>query len=181
METITCKNCSEQKPPLLFYQRKSGIYKKVCKRCEANISKARYYSNQLYRINKHRKAKERLQANGYKNMYRKYISKKRLEAKDKYGISPSMYAKYGLGLWLDVMKRYNGACDICKTVEGLTFHHINHLGRGYQERTGNKPDNRLENIQLLCRRCHGSVDGKRAKGIKKPSYEVKKLQKQTSL
>ena len=40
----------------------------------------------------------------------------------------------------------------------LTINHINGIGRNAPE-----PDNRLENLETLCLRCHGAKDGGRWK------------------
>lgn len=98
----------------------------------------------------------------YKSGGYKYVKARREKAKVKYGISAGMFSRYGLKLWLQVMDKYNKKCSMCGSYKDLTFHHINGLGRHYQERTKNKMDNRLENIQLLCRKCHGSIDGKKS-------------------
>ncbi len=66
------------------------------------------------------------------------------------------------GLWEDVMKRDEFKCVRCGMTNeihkqlfntNLTIDHINGKGRH-----ADKPDNRMENLQVLCLRCHGQKD-----------------------
>lgn len=71
-------------------------------------------------------------------------------------------ARFG-GLRVTVLERDNYQCVECGMTQAkhlalwnksLTIDHINNLGR-----TTKKPDNRLDNLQTLCLRCHGKKDG----------------------
>jgi hypothetical protein len=61
-------------------------------------------------------------------------------------------------------KHFDKKCSICKCEENLEIHHIN----------GNRYDNRIENLQPVCRKCHQSLDGrsKRGNGNKFISHDV---------
>lgn len=48
-----------------------------------------------------------------------------------------------------VLKRDNYLCVTCGTDTGLIVHHEDRQGRGWDE-----PDNDLDNLMTLCRRCH---------------------------
>lgn len=67
------------------------------------------------------------------------------------------------GLREEVLKRDKYQCVMCGMTNAehkekwncnLTINHINHKGRH-----STQPDNRLENLETLCLRCHGHKDG----------------------
>lgn len=69
------------------------------------------------------------------------------------------------GLREQVYKRDQNSCVSCamsqedhiaKWGKRLTINHINGVGRNHKV-----PDNRLENLETLCLRCHGKKDGAR--------------------
>ena len=62
--------------------------------------------------------------------------------------------------------RYNSDVDLRKEIP-LELHHIN----------GIHSDNRLENLQILCRNCHGITDNYCGKNIKKRALPLKILPK----
>lgn len=74
------------------------------------------------------------------------------------------------GLREQVLKRDGYQCIICGTTQeahlkefgrSLTINHKNGLGRHALE-GGVNPDNRLSNLETLCLRCHGHIDGLRS-------------------
>lgn len=69
------------------------------------------------------------------------------------------------GLRFIVFKRDGFRCVECGMTneqhvamwgKSLTINHINGIGRNHKV-----PDNRLENLETLCLRCHGKKDGPR--------------------
>jgi len=53
-----------------------------------------------------------------------------------------------------IVRARDGACVRCGTTERLSVHH----------RNGDHTDNRMENLETLCLRCHGETDGGKAAG-----------------
>ncbi len=90
--------------------------------------------------------------------YEKYMKK--------YGIGYSTIRRFGLKLALFVYDRASRKCEICGNENNLTIHHKNNKGINL-EHTGHKElvDNSLDNLIVLCRKCHGSIHGKQGKGI----------------
>lgn len=76
-------------------------------------------------------------------------------------------ARFG-GLRLEVFNRDKNQCVDCgmnqkehvkRWGKSLTINHINGVGRNSVI-----PDNRIENLETLCLKCHGIKDSKRTKG-----------------
>ena len=70
-------------------------------------------------------------------------------------IHPQVLARFGRDPEI-IFKRDNWKCIICKTNKDLTIDHIDGNGRHSK-----KPNNNIDNLRTLCRKCHGSIDGKR--------------------
>jgi len=77
--------------------------------------------------------------------------------KEKWGVSPITVYRNGI----EAVKKLKkiGHCEKCGSEKDLTIHHINGKGRDYFN-VGLDPDNNIENIQILCRDCHGGVHGR---------------------
>lgn len=84
----------------------------------------------------------------------------------KYGLGYATIKRFGLKLALFVYDRANRKCEICGNENNLTIHHKNNKGINL-EHAGHKElvDNSLDNLIVLCRKCHGSIHGKQGKGI----------------
>lgn len=76
----------------------------------------------------------------------------------KYGISANQISRYGFKLCLEVYEKYNRKCSECGSEDYLAIHHIDGKGRNYEEK-GIEPNNSLDNLQLVCRSCHGRLHG----------------------
>jgi predicted restriction endonuclease len=61
-----------------------------------------------------------------------------------------------------IYEKYNKKCAECGQDWDLTIHHIDRQGRNFQEK-GLKPNNNIDNLILLCRRCHGRIHGKESR------------------
>jgi hypothetical protein len=73
----------------------------------------------------------------------------------------------------ELCRKYNSACKECGSKTDLTIHHID--GRGWarkSKKAGLIPNNELSNLVILCRRCHGSLEGKY--GAENRIYSLKK-------
>jgi hypothetical protein len=73
-------------------------------------------------------------------------------------ISKSCIIRHGLNALL-VYQKYNGKCAYCEQDWDLTIHHLDNKGRNYLEK-GLKPNNNIDNLIVLCRKCHGRIHGK---------------------
>jgi len=71
----------------------------------------------------------------------------------KYGISAHQIRKYGFKLALEVYEKYNRKCNVCESEEVLCIHHLDFTGNT------ESPNNSLDNLQLLCQKCHGRLHG----------------------
>lgn len=75
-------------------------------------------------------------------------------------ISKKSILRHGLNALL-VYQKYNGKCVYCKQDWDLTIHHIDNKGRNNIE-MGLKPNNNINNLIVLCRKCHGKIHGKQS-------------------
>lgn len=78
--------------------------------------------------------------------------------KEKYGIGRRTITLYGLKLALEVYDRAKRKCENCGSEYDLTIHHIDHRGRNFINK-GLTPNNTSNNLQVLCRSCHGRIHG----------------------
>jgi hypothetical protein len=77
-------------------------------------------------------------------------------------------------MWAHRIKsRAHWRCEHCGTETRLQAHHKNGHGVAWAKRTGNEPDDRLENGECLCIPCHKKAD--RALAIERATVEMKKV------
>lgn len=57
----------------------------------------------------------------------------------------------------EVLARFGRKCAVCGTTKHLQIHHTDHKGHNVPKRDRN---NSLDNLQLLCRSCHGRLHGR---------------------
>lgn len=138
-----CTKCGVDKEIVHFYKRTANCYHAECKECLKNRSDS---------WNK-------------KNGKKRWQTRKKLFQKieEKHGFGMGTVTRYGIELSEKVYEMYNGKCDICGSEKKLTFHHIDGKGIHLYEK-GEKMNNELGNIKLLCRSCHGRIhsrDGKK--------------------
>lgn len=111
--------------------------------------------------------KEYKERNSEKHRKQYLKDKERIKKKTKVWANRNRFG----GLRESVILRDKEQCVECGMIrkehfkkwhKDLTIDHINRLGRGvdFKER-----DNRMENLQTLCMRCHGKKDGKINLGI----------------
>ena len=134
-----CRKCLRIKDAELFApdkRNKSGL-QSWCRSCYLIMYKLRYKAIALRR---------------QKNIVR--------EIKERYGFGIRTVRCLGLQLALYVYEKAGWKCKICSTREDLTVNHIDGNGRHNEER-GLPVNNDPNNLEILCRKCHGSVDGKR--------------------
>lgn len=138
-----CTKCGETKPREMFSRSKQTTFGRSswCKKCQVIINRK------------------------YKKYYRDYQNKYQ-DKRKRYGISVRAIQYLGLEKALAVFEKYNKKCDICGSSYDLTIHHIDGNGRHKWER-GLPENNDIDNLQILCRRCHGSIHGKQGGRPKK--------------
>jgi hypothetical protein len=78
---------------------------------------------------------------------------------NKYGLTVTSIQKYGFEKALKVFEKYNHKCSVCGSSDYLAIHHIDGKGSHYKEKCL-EPNDSLDNLQLICRRCHGSMHAK---------------------
>lgn len=83
-------------------------------------------------------------------------------------IHPQVLARFGRDPKI-IFERDNWQCLICGSKENLTIDHIDGNGRHSK-----KPNNDINNLRTLCRKCHGRIDGKRGGGGKGNIENLKK-------
>ena len=136
-----CTKCGVNKPMKDFSRSKqmSCGRSSWCKKCQVIINRKyiKKYSKRNYT-----KTKNKLK-----------------EIKDTYGLGAGTIARYGFKLALEVYETAERKCDICGEENDLTIHHKDRNGRN-NERKGLLANNNINNLQLLCRKCHGSIHGK---------------------
>jgi HNH endonuclease len=165
----TCNICKSNKEESNFYSR-NGKFRASCRNCDASKAKEKYWKNEQYRANKLMKSKERRkefpQLYVYQYSYR--ASKYRFHANSKI---PRVKID-------EVYKKYNSECDLCHANEHLTIHHIDGKGRYWAKKNGGEINNDISNLQLLCRVCHGAIDGPKSRKISDEKiFLIKELHK----
>lgn len=149
-----CKLCGEIKNIKEFdYRKNRDIYEsrcKVCRRKQQNISHQKPEYKEKHKVY----LKKNPQYCGYA-----YVKKNRIRWSKLYNVSISAIAHHGLRIARQVFDKYNRKCNKCGSTERLSIHHIDGKGRHYQE-FGFKPNNNLDNLELLCLKCHGMIHGK---------------------
>ena len=95
-----------------------------------------------------------------KKEYKKEYYNKIKDKYAKYGLGVRTIERYGFKLALRIYDKYNHKCVKCGSKNDLTIHHLDNQGRNYENK-GLKPNNTENNLILICRRCHGSIHGKR--------------------
>ena len=173
-----CSKCGVEKELDEFYFKKTrNRYQSYCKKCEQERNKKHNLENPDY-AEKHREYSNKFRKSekgvayykGYiqnrQYIYHKYIDKS-------LPFKMGTINRYGVKLALAVYEKYNNKCSICGSDYRLAIHHIDRNGRNNINK-GLPANNDIENLQLLCIRCHGSIHGKQNPGRKK-SYVLPRL------
>lgn len=138
---------------------------KICKTCGVSkpvndFYKAPLYKNKIYYCGECKTCVvERNRRNPKKDVnYLRYRNKK----ESRYGIGVATISRYGLELSLFVYDRAKRKCESCGSENDLTIHHKDGQGT-----LCDKPNNKTNNLIVLCRSCHGRIHGKQGKGVPK--------------
>lgn len=128
-------------------------------------------SVRIYYLNHKRDCKSYYKKNKDKLLAATRKSEKNKE--QKYGIGINTIYRYGLKNALEIYDKYDRRCINCGSENNLVIHHLDRKGRNY-ERMGLKPNNNIDNLVLLCNKCHGSIHGKMNKGTHRTFTEEHK-------
>ena len=94
----------------------------------------------------------------HKSYTKKYNSKLK-----PLGLSIATVQRYGFETALKVYERDKRQCQICFESNDLTIHHKDGQGRHNKEK-GLFVNNDIENLIVLCRKCHGGIHSKQGGG-----------------
>ena len=81
-------------------------------------------------------------------------------------VHPEVLARFGRNP-KEIFERDGWVCLICHSSKDLTIDHIDGNGRHSKN-----PNNELSNLRTLCRKCHGSIDGKRGQAKRYFGYRL---------
>ena len=148
-----CRKCGETKSADQFSKdsKKSDGLCWCCKACQAAYAHKRYLENKDHILEQERKWRERRPT-----YMRDYSLAHRKQTKTKYGVSVKTIERFGLKIVLAVYDKAGRKCQQCGEVNDLTVHHGDRNGRNNQDK-GLPANNSLENLKILCRRCHGKI------------------------
>jgi len=76
-----------------------------------------------------------------------------------FGLSRKTISRNGFKTAIEVYDKFNRKCSVCGNENDLTIHHIDGKGRNYVDK-GLKANNSIDNLILICRKCHGSIHSK---------------------
>ncbi len=142
-----CNRCGFTKCLLEFNKQKGAKdgYYNQCTKCRSE-------NNKKYA----QKAKDNFKKNNPKYHIKTYSIKK--QHAERYGLGTETIRRLGLKLALFVYDRASRKCEDCYSVNDLTVHHIDRKGRNYED-AGLPVNNAVDNLKVLCRRCHGKIHG----------------------
>ena len=154
-----CSKCSTEKDLSEFdFYKKRNYFSSYCKTCrkkkqntfhklhpEKNCYNSEYYKKYL--------------ASKPKNWAYLQVKKARERWSKQYNVTVSAISHHSLKIARLVFDKYDRKCNQCGSTERLAIHHIDGKGRNYTNKNM-KPNNDINNLELLCIRCHGSIHGK---------------------
>lgn len=86
------------------------------------------------------------------------------DMKIKYGVSVSTLTRYGRKTIEVLFKTREMKCAWCGELEDLTIHHKDNLGINmYKAKLKKKMNNNIDNLEIVCRKCHGGYHAKTRK------------------
>jgi len=157
-----CSKCGEEKELELFPISK-GYAESWCKECKyeytrkwrkanrdkvnATDKKWRYNNWEKYLEGQRKTYHKHLEANRKKNLEYYHSKSKKLGK-----CLSTIYRNGGI----EKIKHLGDKCKLCRTKEDLCVHHKDNQGRK-NIKQGLKPNNNLNNLQMLCRKCHSSL------------------------
>lgn len=166
-----CKICGKDTDNWRKIKTKGKLYfSDRCRKCECERNKKWYqenkdkhiaYSKEYYLKNKQRISKRH-------NIIGKIWANKQTQ---KYGVPYQTTLKFGLKKTIAVYKKYNKKCAICNSKMVLCVHHKDGVGFGNYKKLNKPVNNLLENLLLVCQKCHMKIhdnfhNGKYGKLIK---------------
>lgn len=166
-----CFKCKKEKGveefANIFHKNRGKFYRdNQCKECRYEYTRQWKSKNQdkVNKVDKEWRSKNIDKYNeSQRKTYQKYIERRRKELvsyyykmKERFGMSPAtVYRNGGIKVVREVFAKYNNQCANCGTENKIHIHHIDNQGR-HNLNKGLKPNNSLNNLILLCVRCHTS-------------------------
>jgi len=130
--------------------------RKRCRKCNTLKSLAEYYKNCKGKdghLNHCKNCQNKLT----RGISRRWLKNAAKYIKDKYGFGyTAVYRNGGTKNVIAILKRADFKCEECKTEKDLTVHHRDRNGRNNLNK-GEKANNSINNLQILCRSCHGKL------------------------
>jgi hypothetical protein len=170
---MKCNKCKKEKTksefPTAFDKRRRKTYiQKICKECKyedtrqwrkANRDKCNA-SNKKWKKDNPEKVRETQRKTYWKfvDRRRKYNRELQTKIKKERGWTSNDIRRNGE--MAKEIKRMN--CEYCGTEENLCVHHKDNQGR-HNLNKGLKPNNNINNLQILCRVCHASLHARERK------------------
>lgn len=154
---MKCNVCGEEKTREEFPKILCGR----CKECKYEYTR-KWKSENRDKVNnydkKWRKSNYETYLESQRKTYHKNIEKRRKYSRELWhkmkeirGYDGSFKIRNGI----EVLKKMD-KCEICGTKETLQVHHKDNQGR-HNLNKGLKPNNKINNLQILCRVCHATL------------------------
>lgn len=94
----------------------------------------------------------------YSDYGKRYYTNK-INMARRLGVTTQSVNKYGFKLAVELYDKCGRKCTVCGDKHQLHIHHIDHNGRNNKEK-GLPENNSLDNLTLMCIKCHGSYHSK---------------------
>lgn len=147
-----CNKCEQTKSLTEFRKQKKHKdgHKSTCKEC-LNKTDKKYRADHSKQIKDYQKTYRNIPtANNY--------ATRNTFFKSNYGLSARTIYRYGFQAAIAVYERDGRKCKKCGNENDLTIHHKDRNGY-YNPERGKPMNNRLSNLIVLCRKCHGRIHG----------------------
>jgi len=135
---MKCEICGKE----YELQNKHGGHPKVRKVCGSNSCSAKwqYRLKTDWFLERARNQYWNEKQNNYERLHKRNVKAKTRQ-------------RFGVDDRLDFIKQLGGKCQNCGSEKGLVIHHIDNQGRKVQN-LGQKPNNELSNLRVICHSCH---------------------------
>lgn len=152
-----CKQC-EVDYVLKWQKDKKDVFKKIQKRYRENHREYFKLKNKKYQSTISLEKRKEYQQKGYAKISKEDRDRRQREFNskfiEKYGISYATINTFGLKIAVNIYKKYNHLCAICNSNDVLCIHHKDGIGYGNYKKLNRPVNNKLDNLLLVCRKCH---------------------------
>jgi len=89
------------------------------------------------------------------------------------GFSKSSIGRYGYKLLKTIKETMGWKCSRCGSENDLTIHHKDHNGINlYKQKRYKEVNNNIENLEIICRSCHGAIHTVESRKNRKFEYLI---------